>query len=242
MIQLQDGSSIVPAHANLYHFFQPRTRKITVVSIGVDEFGLESYITEQTGCTVYSFDHRSNSKEKYDLLQSVLQKKNETKEVPEWIQNLEKRWIEPSKLLFSQILPLGFNGTVDGVETSSIPFQKIDILCVNIPQFETKVVYSILDSGFRPGIVHIRWDKHPDENSSSMLCAGHLQMCGYTLMGYVENSFLYMFNDQCVYETTSWASTDSINPALEGYRRQLFEQYMSCGIKEEKPVEKETKV
>jgi len=235
--QIKDGSSILPVHAKLFDFFSPRSRKIQVVSFGVNSFGLETFITENTGCNIDIYDNREASNKTFELVQQLANKTYTfTESSPEWLKELSNRWIRSEKLVFHKTLPLGQDGTIqtnDGtIQTTTFPFSKIDILSVNYPEYECKYIYSILHSGFRPGIIHITWNKHPDEDTSSMLCAGHLQMCGYTLVAFIENSFMYMYNDQCVYETTSWACTDSPNPALESYRRQLFETYMNTSAQQ----------
>ena len=47
-----------------------------------------------------------------------------------------------------------------------------------------------------------------------MLCAGHLQSCGYKLLNATNDYFLYAFNDQCIYESCSWARSDVDNPMV----------------------------
>jgi len=114
--QILDGTTIVPVHASLFHFFKGKAAKIATVSIGVDHFGLESYITEQTGSNVYCYDPRQKANETYALLQKGLESGEHGKDMPEWIQVLRQRWIDPTKLHFEATLPF----TVSG---HSLPFQ-----------------------------------------------------------------------------------------------------------------------
>ena len=51
-----------------------------------------------------------------------------------------------------------------------------------------------------------------------MICAGHIQTTGYRLIGQQDNWFLYIFIDDCMYESCSWARTDVNNPLFEEYK------------------------
>jgi len=77
---------------------------------------------------------------------------------------------------------------------------------------ERSILYSLLDGGFRPGVVLVRYTYDPDENVPSMLVAGHLQMTGYRLVECTGLWFLYIYEDMCFYDSCSWRSTTCANP------------------------------
>ena len=89
---------------------------------------------------------------------------------------------------------------------------RVDICKIEYPGLTYEIIYTMLHAGYRPGLLYIRWDEHPDKGTEAMLCAGHLQNCGYGLAAELDGYFLYRFVDDCVYETCSWSRTDCINP------------------------------
>jgi hypothetical protein len=221
---VKDGDDVVPMHAQLFQFFSPRSRKIQVVSIGTDCLGLEVNVSEQTGCIVNIYDDRRYSHKTFQEALQVLTNRSTTPDQDEdWLKELANHWVKPENFVLHKTLPSIFTSMKE-----NFPYDKIDILSINYPELECQFIYSILHHGYRPGILHVRWNEHPDSNVRSMLCAGHLQMCGYKLMAFHENAFFYLYGDECVYETTSWARVDCTNPALETYRTQLFESIASA--------------
>ncbi len=76
------------------------------------------------------------------------------------------------------------------------------------------MIYSLLDSPFRPGILLVEWSAMPDDDLQTTLCAGHLQNCGYTLLAKKLNRFFYIYNDRCMYEICSWETNKVENPMV----------------------------
>jgi hypothetical protein len=219
LIKLQEGPYQCPSLTNLYDFFAPRSSKLTIWSFGLGFGGIESNFIESTGSTVNVFDARPDAVQKNEQIQRVLTSHELEENDPTWLTPLADVWIPPNKLLFFTKLPWSHEGTllVNGVQTpltkinvDEVP--RVDICKIEYPGLTYALVYNILNAGYRPGLLYIRWDEHPDIGTNAMLCAGHLQNSGYGLAAEVDGYFLYRFIDECVYEKCSWARNDCINP------------------------------
>jgi hypothetical protein len=57
--------------------------------------------------------------------------------------------------------------------------------------------------------------------------AGHLQNCGYALIGKEGNKYLYYFVDNDVYSTCSWENVGSVNPMVDGVVAEVLAQQKS---------------
>lgn len=215
----KDGTSSFPILRDLYQFFSPRSKSITVLSYGLGELGVETYLMSSTGCKITVHDARPNTKEKFDKYFSILKNHAADTTANEWEKELSQRWILSKNLSFSQEIPFTFSGSIDlsgnPTQLQVFSYEHVDFCKIDYDTFNTSILYSILNAGYRPGLLLINWSKHPDQYNDSMLCAGHLQNTGYTLVSSEENWFLYMFNDQNLYETCSWARSDVANPLIE---------------------------
>jgi len=219
LIKLQEGTYNCPSLAQLYDFFAPRSSKLTIWSFGLGYGGIECSFIESTGSTVHVFDARPEALQKNEQIQRVLVSHECSSEDADWIQPLADVWIPANKLVFSTQIPWSHDGTliVNDVQTSLTKIStdkvpRVDICKIEYPGLTYKIVYNILNAGYRPGLLYIHWDQHPDMGINAMLCAGHLQNCGYSLLAELDGYFLYRFIDQCVYERCSWARTDCANP------------------------------
>jgi len=223
-----DGDISFPSVSNLYSFFAPRSKNITIWSIGFNCGGVEADFMESCGAKVKIFDGRPDAKEKFDAFDTSLKTHKPDAKFP-WTEKLAKQWILPNLCSFSPVLPWSMTGqfTINGVEmrTEQVDLSgtpRIDIAKIHYPGLETHIIYTLLNEGYRPGLLFVNWTNHPDESVPAMLCAGHLQTTGYTLVKNIENYFLYMYTDSCYYETCSWARSDCDNPMFkEFYSSQI---------------------
>jgi hypothetical protein len=223
----KDGDIPFASITNLYDFFSPRSKNITVWSFGFANAGVEIDIAESTGAKIQIFDARPGTQERYDIFERIMAKHASLPDDPAWATSLTNYWIVPNSTSFSSTLPWAYSGNllVDGVptEVKATDAERVDILKVDYGTFTTDILYTLLNKGYRPGLIYIRWDTHPDESNTTMACAGHLQTLGYRLLKSVDNYFLYLYMDDCMYELCSWSRTDTNNPMFEEYRRQLLE-------------------
>ena len=91
--------------------------------------------------------------------------------------------------------------------------------------FTDEIVYQLLRSPYRPGLLFVCWPIGPDDSNESAACAGHLQTMGYRLLAAAGSFYTYIYVDQCMYEICSWARTDCNNPMFEEYREQIFNAF-----------------
>jgi hypothetical protein len=109
----------------------------------------------------------------------------------------------------------------------SINILKIDVDFEN----ERKILFDIFDRGYRPGIIFVQFTNSPDEHVPTQLIAGHMHNVGYTLHAVHENKYMYVFNDNCIYDCTSYTAIHneetSENPLVDAFTKpynQLYEQ------------------
>ena len=220
-VQKEDGNIKFPFLRSIYDFFSPRTRQITAWSFGFRCGGFEAELLENTGCEMTVFDARKDAQERFAIFKRVSEEHEKADTDPEWADALLDHWFVAKKVSLKESVPFSYSGTlrVNGVETkvsdmdtSIIP--RVDLVKIDYPTFECELLYAIMQAGYRPGLLWVTWTENPDENVKSMLAAGHLQSIGYSLEMVDGNTFVYKFNDQCLYEMCSWAIPGTANPMV----------------------------
>lgn len=83
-----------------------------------------------------------------------------------------------------------------------------------------RIVYDILDRGFRPCFITIRLEHSPDVHVPTELVVGHLQNCGYILLGVHEDKYLFYFSDNNLYDCCHWDEPALINPIITELTKQ----------------------
>lgn len=226
----EDGDIKYPSIPRLYDFFAPRTKEITVLCIGFRNGMLECDIAESTGAKIQIFDARPGKQERYDILKRIMDTHQTLPTDPDWASALTEFWILPDSTSFSTALPGLYSGALElsGVvsQFSKVANSRIDILKVDYDQHTPFLVNNILMAGYRPGLLWVHWDVHPDESNLTMAAAGNIQTLGYRLLKAEGNYFVYMFVDDCMYELCSWAQTDCANPMFKEFKDQLFNGLM----------------
>lgn len=225
----KEGTLLYPSIQHIHDFFIPRSKSAVVWSFGFRFGGPETEFMESIGCKVHVFENRPDAIQRIEIAKRIMYTHSPLPEDPEWTHSLIDKWCQTSLLTQTSAFPWTFDATAC-INTEALNLTKnnlnssprVDICKIDYPSMDTQIVYMMLNEGYRPGLIYIRWEHHPDTSTKAMICAGHLQNCGYTLVDSVENYFLYRFNDACVYETCSWARTDVANPMLEEYRQQVF--------------------
>jgi hypothetical protein len=173
----------------------------------------------------------------------------------------ESKWILPKNIRLQEALPWWANGTIDlsgytlktqeaNAMLSSIAATmklkdnavRIDILKIDTvasaPGLEKDIIYALLNAGFRPAIILVKWSEMPDTHLSTSTVAGHLQNTGYVLMSKLDNKFLYYFTDQDMYQTCSWEDTASVNPMVKELMDNIinnFKQNLQNSRAQQKP-------
>jgi hypothetical protein len=226
-----DGDYKFPSVVNLYDFFTPRTKNITVYSYGFRNGGVEIDIAESTGATVKIFDAREGQDKRYEIFNRIMNTHETEASDPEWTSSLTEYWILPDSTMFSTILPSQYEGSLTlysgATSFSKFDAERVDIVKVDYGADTSFIVNSVLAAGYRPGLLWVHWDQHPDESNITMATAGNLQTLGYRLLLSEGNYFLYMFVDECMYEICSWSRNDCSNPMFLEFKQQIFNGLMA---------------
>jgi hypothetical protein len=143
------------------------------------------------------------------------------KENPDLL-DIAKTWILPTKLHMGPNISAFTNPIETPMYAALAPlFAEINIapivhyLKIEVPNgFERNLIYTILDNGFRPSLLLVKWLKDIDDDTSTAHCNGHLQNTGYRLISLQNNYALYYFTDQCLYDSCSFKTNGLNNPML----------------------------
>jgi hypothetical protein len=149
----------------------------------------------------------------------------------------EEKWILPKNIRVIETLPWWTTGNQEmaGFTAKTEPFfdvihdicrdmklangeVRLDILKIDTgltEGLERAILYAMLEAGFRPAVLLVKWSKMPDTDVPTTMCAGHLQNCGYSLIKKIDTKFAYFFVDQDVYMMTSWEDTSVPNPLVK---------------------------
>jgi hypothetical protein len=224
---IKDGDIELPMVGSLYDFFAPRTKNITIWSIGFRHGVFEATIAESTGASIQIFDCNEISKDTYKVFARVMNEHETQEGDPSWAEALCSHWILPDSTTFRSYLPSPFTGTLVNedvnIRLQEVNAEHVDICKVDCESYTTNYVYDFLNKGYRPGLLWIHWPAHPDESSQTMAAAGHVQNLGYRLLKSVGNYFVYIFLDNCIYEICSWNDVETNNPMLSEFQKQLLE-------------------
>ena len=243
----KDGDIQFPSISSVYDFFSPRTKKIVNWCFGFRNGGFEMEIAESSGSKLNIFDSRPGVKERYDIFERIMKNHETAEGDPKWAETLTEHWILPDSTKFSSVLPYQFSGTLDisgspttlsAIDVKLVP--QVDICKIDYDEFTTNLVYSILNAGYRPGLFYVNWPAHPDQSNTTMICAGHLQTCGYRLLKSVDNYFVYMFINDCMYDICSWEITDTNNPMFTEFNNGVVAGFHAFLKHQEDKEQKET--
>jgi hypothetical protein len=209
--------------ANIWDFFSEKGTKTVFFSIGSGSTCVPDLdFAETIGCPIVKFDTPDMS-EKWNEIKELLKTRKVSETTSEFAKPAARKWILPKNLLIEACIPFLYNGTLEvegfqvktrnwldlikehcarlGLSEDSL---RLDAVKIDSSPFTNLILDSLWHSGFRPSLLLINWLETPDTSTSSLLCAGHLQMLGYTLVGKEGSRFLYYYTDTNYYETCSW--------------------------------------
>jgi hypothetical protein len=148
------------------------------------------------------------------------------------IEAIAKTWVLPNKLHLGpsvdQLLAPTDLSVQKGLEDMLVRLNIVDsvihFLKVELPNgLERQVLYKVLDDGFRPSLVLVKWGNDLDDHTPTAHCAGHLLNSGYALVA-LENGYgLYMFIDHSLYDTCSMKTVALENPILDSITQTVLE-------------------
>jgi hypothetical protein len=215
------------------NIFGPKGIRTVFFSIGASTSAMaDLHIAETIGCPINIFPVSQDQVEGWQAVAACL--KDRAPSTLPFLEGVDKAWVLPKNVRVRPALPWWEEGSiVRGGTTHATQkvekvvsevcadlkvkdgVQRIDILKLDTGAgMEKGILGAVLDSGFRPGLIIVNWTETPDSNAASTIAAGHLQNCGYVLLGKVGNKFLYFFVDDDMYLSCSWEKPGMTNPIV----------------------------
>jgi hypothetical protein len=179
-------------------------------------------------------DHEETHSKELALVKDVLKQRMKYPGVKEdpVLEKLAKTWILPTKVSMGPHAETFLASSESSVRDSFEPLFKtlnnedsmIHILKLELNEGkERAVLYKILDNGFRPSLVLVKWSHDLDDHISTAHCAGHLLNSGYSLVSLENGYALYMFSEQTLYDITSMKTIGLKNPMMESILSSVSE-------------------
>jgi hypothetical protein len=164
-------------------------------------------------------------KREHEHVQEILKQRTKfpgVKESPELLE-IAKTWILPTKLtLGPDAKTFLYPGENNVMNMLSPIFDKLSVnpvihfLKLEVPDgSERQLLYSILDSGFRPSLILVKWSYDLDDHVATAHCAGFLLASGYTLVSLEHGYALYHFRDTTLFDICSMKTISITNPILD---------------------------
>jgi hypothetical protein len=205
-----------PMLDSLWDFYNQKGVKTVFVSVGTGRTALiDLELAETLGCAV----HLWGSTASWDEVRTILKDRKLPEGASDFAKGAETKWVLPKNVRSYAGTPgitVSFDDCVhQTVESMKLTEPRIDILKISLTGgAERKLIYALVDTPYRPGLILVDWSEMPDAHLFTTLVAGHLQNCGYCLVASHGSHFLYMFNDKCMYEYCSWETNKVPNPLV----------------------------
>ena len=232
----KNGSNPLPMLEKLWDFYSSKGNKTVFVNVGTSSSPLaELEIAETLGCPIHTVEPDEENRKLWNKVLEILKTRKISEETEcDFTQNVSSKWVLAKNLHVSSALPFFYDGLVQinnkMVETvtfkqfvsnicskMSISEEKERIDLVNLQinsLYERYFLYAMIDAGYRPGLILITYNLKPDSDLSTTQVAAHLQNIGYNLLTKEENKFLYLFNNDNIYEIASYENTSVKNPLV----------------------------
>lgn len=220
-----------PCIRDIYCLYQHKGIRTVFFSLGNSPSCMvDLEIAETIGCPIHIIANTEDSSKAWAEVKDCLK----THKVPvepfsAFSAGAETKWILPKNIrLYSE----SEHGPIRQMVKTACELMRIsegdtriDILKVDLENGgERKVIYDVIDAGFRPATVLVRWSESPDASYSTKNVAGHLQNCGYVPIGKVNNTYLYYFVDNDMYATCSWEQIGAVNPMVDAVVNEALAQ------------------
>lgn len=228
------GPDPFPCVDGLPQIYMQKNMNTVFVSLGASTSCLADLeIAEPLGCPI--FVTSVGAQEQWAEVARVLKahKREPENSVYPFSEQAESKWILSKNIRTQEALPWWTTGEIDisGQKIKTQDFLewttsicstmklhgevRIDILKIDLPyELERGVLMAMLNAGFRPGFIMVKWAKRPNNDIPTTLTAGHLQNCGYYLIGKTDNKFLYYYSDNDLYMSCEWEGMSTQNPII----------------------------
>lgn len=224
-----------PIIDRIWDVYSGKGIRTVFISVGASASALPDLeLAESLGCPIHSVALSAKEESEWNEVAGILKERKRTGG-SDFSVGAEVKWVLPKNLRIQNILPWWSTGTIDLsgeiIRTKNIQeyvaeiaanlklkdnITRIDLLKIDTqksaPGLERGILGAVLNAGFRPAVILVRWTDMPDVNLSATLAAGHLQNSGYTLIAKEGNKFLYYFSDEDMYQICSWEGIIGKNP------------------------------
>lgn len=212
-----------PMVENVWDFFSSKGTKTVIVSVGAGSTcAPELDLAETLGCPILVLG-TSPDVHIWTETRDLLKTRKCTETTSDFAKPAARKWVLQKNLVIQEAIPSFGGGTLD-CPGGSVPMRswtdlltehckslglpeetiRLDLLKVEAGPFQSLVLESLWQSGFRPSLLLVTWASGPDSDGKDMLTAAHLQMLGYSLAAKEGTKFLYYYTDVNYYETCSW--------------------------------------
>jgi hypothetical protein len=232
------GGDLFKVPTDYAEIFARKGVRTVALSIGGSASSLpELEMAEDLGCPIHIAPLSENQRAAWSAAVDVVKTKTVDEASPHaaFLKGGDSKWVIPTNLRLKAAVPWWSAGTVGSVVAAPahefmeeictglrIPADqaRLDILKIDTvshaPGLERGIISAIIDAGFRPAYIFVRWSESPDETTSAAFAAGHLQNSGYRLLSVrPDNHFVYYFTDSDLYQICSWTNTRVANPMVE---------------------------
>jgi hypothetical protein len=146
---------------------------------------------------------------------------------------LAKIWILPNKIQTVSKPQDFLSSFKDTIAQRQAEYSFDTLSCVKIELSggqERMIIYKMLDDGFRPSLIIVKWSEDLDTNYSTAYCAGHLVNSGYVMVDNKNGCALYFYTDASIYNTVSMKDVCYGNPIVKNFQDETEELLKSLGL------------
>jgi len=230
------GCDPFPIVDKVWDLYGGKGIRTVFVTVGSSKSALADLeIAESLGCPLNIVTLNDAEKESWAEVTNILKERKRDDTASVFSEKADTKWILPKNIRLQESVPWWEKGTLDisgsTKSTESVDdfmksicatmklkdnISRMDILKIDTtlskPGLEKGLLGAVMNAGYRPAIILVRWSDMPDVDLSTTLAAGHLQNCGYSLLSKLDNKFLYFFTNDDLYQICSWEGITGSNP------------------------------
>lgn len=230
----------IPVLADVWEYFCMKGAKTVYYSINPEHtVSVDIEFAESLGCPLHILTTKPTVQSRWDIISKTLkQRKIDDEDKADWLEGIQKHWVLPKNILTQSV------SNIDWKMLKELNLDRIDLLKIETTpgEFdETRMfLYSVLDQGYRPGLLLFNFPAPPNQSTPSMILAAHLQNSGYHLLKAESSWFLYSYTDVCIYSECSWENNTTPNPFIKHIVDKVLAKVLA--LKNTPPVEGPSKI
>jgi hypothetical protein len=228
--------SNVPFIKNPLSFFASTKNFRAILSItDSTDLTTDIQITEKMFGTLFISSPDQDIESKVTIIRDVLKQRLRypgINEKPDLLK-LAKIWILPNKIQIASKPQDFLTSFKDSLVSKQVEYGFESLSCVKFELSggqERMIIYKMLDDGFRPSLIIVKWSEDLDSNYSTAYCAGHLVNSGYVMVDNKNGYALYFYTDASIYDTVSMKDVCYGNPIVKNFQDETQELLKSLGL------------